>query len=126
MLSTMANVTWGDARGSKHYVQRPHLGPYLFSTRVSWRFFYSQSSGRFELYTDVVGVDLDPAINYSTPTGRLDWGKVSRDAILEAGNLKNFGDYDRNGDGFVDYVFIFLRDLSTPSITLNPPISWRN
>lgn len=84
------------------------------STGSAHQYFRENSNGQFDIKFDIVGpVSLQKESGYY---GENDyWGEDRRpyemivDAcdLLHEGNIVNFADYDKNGDGEIDNVYVF-------------------
>lgn len=80
-------------------------------TESVYDYFYAQSEGQFEFNFDVVGpYKLGNAYNYygadNSSTQDIHLGKFVYDACRKADGDVNFADYDWDGDGKVDQVYI--------------------
>jgi hypothetical protein len=79
-----------------------------FPENTLTRYFFDQSQGNLILYgtvhDEIIVSDL-PEDDYRT----LGWGYLSQEVLNEIDANVNFADYDDNGDGFVDYIFIVVR-----------------
>lgn len=75
-------------------------------------YFYAQSDGLFDLKFDVIGpVKMENSCYYYGQNGRgndidVNMGELVADACLAIADEVDFSDYDWDGDGSVDQVFI--------------------
>lgn len=101
---TNANEIFNDIANKRNY----HNGNYKESVSD---YFLAQSDGKFELDFDVVGpVTLSNQMSYyggnNSSGNDRNPGAMVKEACLLADSLVNFADYDWDGDGEVDQVFI--------------------
>ncbi|MDY6092545.1 MAG: M6 family metalloprotease domain-containing protein [Prevotella sp.] len=73
-------------------------------------YFYAQSNGQFDLSFDVIGpIDMPKASTYYGKNGSdldVNAGELVAEACKAAVDQVNFKDYDWDGDGWVDQVFV--------------------
>ena len=97
----------------------PFFAPYLLASTPTppfpdsslTQYLYQQSQGRFVLYGDVydsVLVSLQPEAAYHAPHGG--YGHLTTEILehLDAQGF-DFSQYDHNGDGQLDYLFLTIR-----------------
>lgn len=81
-------------------------------------YFYQQSQGRFTLYGDIyprvlVSEHAEEAYRQNDK-GKLDLGHLSEEILtrLQDDPAFDLGQYDANGDGYLDQIFIVVRKLN--------------
>lgn len=92
-------------------------------------YFYDQSNGQFDLEFDVVG-PVTVSNNVSYYGSNDSWGndlnpeKMVEEAVRLASPQVNFSDYDWDGDGFADQIFVLYAGYNeaqgAPSYTIWP------
>lgn|SRR5574344_597633 len=103
-LFSNSKVTYDSVLNCKNY----HSGDFIGSV---YDYFYAQSSGQFNLTFDVVGpVTLSNTMSYyggNDNSGEDKHpGQMAAEACLLVADSVDFSNYDWNGDGIVDQVFI--------------------
>ncbi len=70
-------------------------------------YFYEQSYGKFDLVFDVVGpVTVSNSYSYYGKGGDTNTPYMVKEACQLVDSQVNFGDYDWDGDGYVDQVYV--------------------
>lgn len=91
-------------------------------------YFYSQSYGQFELLFDVVGpVQLSHNMAYyggNVNDGDSHPGEMAAEACMLANSQVNFADYDWDGDGEVDQVFVLYAGYGEAYPGADPNTIW--
>jgi hypothetical protein len=87
-------------------------------------FFYRQSHGVFTLYGDVFGyvTARDETAYRRGQTNRIDLGMLTRELVDHFSRRIDFSQYDENGDGFVDHIFVIIRNFNHLILYQNPHV----
>jgi len=98
-------------------------------TESVYDYFYAQSSGKFKFKFDVVGPYKlgNDYTYYGQDNGSLrdaHLGRFIYDACKKADNDVNFADYDWDGDGTVDQVFVLYAGQGQNVNTADPNLIW--
>lgn len=73
-------------------------------------YFYEQSYGQFDLQFDVVGpIKVSHTESYYTTNNDSYVGYMIEEAVKKADSQVNYKDYDWDGDGFADQVYIIYQ-----------------
>jgi hypothetical protein len=111
----------------------PRLADYVLSSSPNppfadsslTAFFHRQSNGRFTLYGDVHGlVTRGREEDYRLRnTDFLDRGRLTQEILEHLRPRVDFSQYDANDDGFVDHIFVVVRNFNTLVLFQNPWVS---
>ncbi|MDR1005093.1 MAG: immune inhibitor A, partial [Prevotellaceae bacterium] len=86
-------------------------------------YFYATSMGVFAPHFDVVGpVTID--YKQTDAKGSENGQALVRDACIKADELVNFADYDLNGDGEVDMIYVLFAGVGSNVSGNNPDYVW--
>lgn len=118
--------TWGDAFNLEGYSKNKHVGSVH-------DYFYDQSYGKFDLEFDVVGpVTVSRNMKYYGQNNSYNSDSHPAEMVAEActliDDLVDFSDYDWDGDGEVDQVYVIYagygESSGAPSETIWPHEYW--
>lgn len=87
----------------------PPLPPFPEATLTEY--FYRQSQGRFTLYGDVFAVEASYDESHYPITDFGGRNILTKDVLdqLDSDPTVDFSQYDQNGDGYVDHIFMVVR-----------------
>ncbi|MCD8304239.1 MAG: M6 family metalloprotease domain-containing protein [Prevotellaceae bacterium] len=122
MSGTDPNVTFTEMFNKEGYNENYHIGSVH-------DYFFDQSYGQFDLTFDVVGpVTVSEKMSYYGANNHYDLDAHPGEMVIEAcrlvDDLVDFADYDWDGDGEVDQVFVIYagygENAGAPSYTIWP------
>lgn len=110
-------------RLADYVLARTPAGPFPDSSLTAY--YHQQSRGLFTLYGDSFGyVTREPEVAYRRGQSEfIDRSRLTREILEHLSGEIDFSQYDRKGDGHIDYLFVVLRNTNHLVIVQNRFIS---